>query len=98
MTEIPSLDRVDDPVAEDIWSYADDSGESRVSRIAIGRPQPWPGDVQGDWLCPIEIEHFTDGVRGIVGVGPVDALMNAMGVVKAFADTIGKFAPRGEPR
>ena len=38
----------------------------------------------------------TDGnqrasVRAFVGVGPVDALMNAMSVVKAFAEQIGQF-------
>jgi hypothetical protein len=96
MTQIPHFEVVDDPVAEDYWSYVDIDGEARVSRIRIGRPQRWEGDIQRDWLCPVEVGHFTDGVRAIVGVGPVDALMNAMGVVKAFADKIGKFAPRAE--
>lgn len=96
MTEIPHFDSVDDPVAEDTWAYADANG-NRVSRIRVGRPRPWPDDVDGDWLCLVEIEHFTDGVYAIVGVGPVDALMNAMGVVKAFAEKVGKFEPRANP-
>jgi hypothetical protein len=91
MKQIPEFEVVDDPVAEDKWSYIDVNGEARVSRITIGRPRRWPNDVQGDWLCPLEIEHFTDGVHAVAGVGPVDALMNAMRVVKAFADEIGKF-------
>ncbi len=96
MTLIPEFKAVDDPVAEDTWSYVDSGGKTRVSRIRIGRPCRWPENIHGDWLCPVEIEHFTDGVRAIVGVGPVDALMNAMGVVKAFADKIGKFTPRAK--
>jgi hypothetical protein len=98
MSEIPSFDEVDDPVAEDKWSYVDSNGDARVSRITIGRPRPWPNDVRGDWLCPLEIEDYTDGVHAIVGVGPVDALMNAVGVIQGFADKIGKFAPRAESR
>jgi hypothetical protein len=94
MPGIPAFDVVDDPVAEDTWSYVDADGKETRSRIVIGRPRPWPDNPHGDWICPVEIEHFTDGVRAIVGVGPLDALMNAIGVVKAFADTIGKFTPR----
>jgi hypothetical protein len=96
MTQIPDFDVVDDPIAEDKWSYRDSNGDTKVSRITIGRPRQWPKEQRGDWLCPLEIEHFTDGVHAIVGVGPVDALMNAMGLVKAFADQIGTFAPRSE--
>lgn len=98
MTQIPDFETVDDLVAEDKWSYVDIDGTARVSRISIGRPRRWPDDVQGDWLCPLEIEHYTDGVHAIVGVGPVDALLNAMGIVKAFADKIGKFVPRAESK
>ena len=94
MPDIPEFDVVEDPIAEDTWSYVDATGSSIRSRIVIGRPRPWPNNPNGDWICPVEIEHFTDGVRAFVGVGPVDALMNAVGVVKGFADSVGKFAPR----
>jgi hypothetical protein len=94
MAQIPRFETVDDPIAQDQWAYRDDNGNTRTSRITVGRPQKWPADAHGDWLCLLEVEHFTEGVRAFVGVGPVDALMNAMAVVKAFADQIGTFEPR----
>jgi hypothetical protein len=94
MVIVPKFRRVVDVVAEDYWSYTTKEGTSKMSRVTIGRPTPWPDDGQGDWLCPLDIEHFTDGIRGIAGVGPVDALMNAMGIVKAFAEEIEPFTPR----
>jgi hypothetical protein len=96
MVRVPRFRRVVDVVAEDHWSYTTKEGTPKVSRITIGRPTPWPSDDQGDWLCPLEIEHFTDGIRGIAGVGPVDALMNAIGIVQAFAEEIEPFTPRAD--
>jgi hypothetical protein len=94
MVSVPKFRRVVDVVAEDHWSYTTKEGIPKISRVTIGRPTPWPADDHGDWLCPLEIEHFTDGIRGIAGVGPVDALMNAIGIVKAFAEEIEPFTPR----
>lgn len=94
--EIPHFNVIEDPVAEDTWSYVNSDGQTQVSRITVGRPRPWPGNVHGDWLCPLEIEHYTDGIHAFVGVGPVDALMNALGVVRGFAEQIGKCTPRTE--
>jgi hypothetical protein len=91
---IPQFTTIDDAIAEDVWSYATPDGTRATSRITVGRPRPWPEDSHGDWLCPISIEHYTGGVRAIAGVGPVDALLNAIDVVKAFAEEIGHFAPR----
>lgn len=96
MTDLPDFDVVDDPIAEDKWSYFKSTGEATVARIAVGRPRPWSNHPRGDWLCPVQIDDFTEGVLGVAGVGPVDALMNAMALVKAFADQIGKFTPRAE--
>ena len=36
---------------------------------------------QGDSICAVSIEHFTDGVTTVAGVGLVNALMNAMALV-----------------
>ena len=94
MSKIPRYDEIEDAVAQEQWSYVDSSGEATTSRITIGRPRPWSSDVQGEWLCLIEIEHRLDGVQPVFGAGPVEALMNAMDVVKAFADQIGKYTPR----
>ena len=96
MVSVPKFKHVTDVVAEDSWSYTTKEGTPRISRVTIGRPRPWPNDNHGDWLCPLEIEHFTDGIRAIAGVGPVDALMNAIGMVKAFAEEIKPFTP-GRP-
>jgi hypothetical protein len=74
--------------------YTTKEGTPKTSRIVIGRPRLWPKESQGDWICPIEVEGFTDGTRAIAGVGPVDALMNAIEVVKAFAEKIEPFTPR----
>ena len=94
MASVLRFERVTDVIAEDSWSYTGKDGTLAISRIVIGRPRPWPNDGRGDWICPIEIEHFTGGTGAIAGVGPVDALMNAIGVVKAFAEEIKPFTPR----
>jgi len=94
MTRLPYLKRIVDLIADDRWAYVGPDGNRVTSRVCVGRPQPWPGDRQGDWMCSVSIDHFTDGVRPIAGVGPVDALMNAMAVVKAFAEQVGQFTPR----
>ena len=94
MDSVPEFAIIEDPIAEDVWSYNDGGGAERKSLVRIGRPRPWPGDPNGDWFCPFEVEHFTDGVRTAVGVGPVDALMNAVSIVRAFADGLGGFSPR----
>lgn len=94
MVNLPRYRSVTDPIADDRWSYVSADGRSKTSQIIIGRPRPWPGDENGDWVCPIFIEHDTPGVQAIAGVGPVDSLMNAVAAVQAFADEIGRFAPR----
>jgi hypothetical protein len=94
MADLPQLKRIIDPIADDHWSYGGPDGMRVTSRVSVGRPQPWPRDTQGDWICPVSIEHFTDGVTTVAGVGPVDALMNAMALVKAFAEQVGQFTPR----
>jgi hypothetical protein len=90
------LKSLDDVIAEDCWSYVTNTGQSMISRIRVGRPQPWPKNEHGDWICPVEIEHYTGGVLAIAGVGPVDALMNALVVLKGFANAIGNIVPRAE--
>jgi hypothetical protein len=88
------IQRIDDVVATDKWRYKSAGGASIVSHVEIGKPRPAPGDPNGDWYCPVFIEHFTDRIVPVYGVGPVDALMNAMVLVRTFADQIGRFTPR----
>ena len=53
--------------------------------IAIGRPRP-DDDPKGDWICPVFIEKFTNGVTNAHGIGPLDALLNAMNLLRSFFD------------
>lgn len=64
------------------------------ARIEIGRPQLVPENPDGDWFCPISIEGLTPQITAVYGVGPVDALANAMNLVSAFASKIGNYSPR----
>lgn len=89
-----NLDQIADPIAVDQWRYSAPSGRPMTLRSEIGRPQRAPNDRKEDWYCPIFIEHFMRGVVPIIGVGPVDALMNAMTLCRRFADQIGEFTPR----
>ena len=94
MPALPRFTSVTDAIADDYWSYVSSAGKVKTSRIIVGRPRPWPGDDQGDWVCPLFIEHVTPGVQTIAGVGPVDCLMNAVAVVQAFAGEIRDITPR----
>jgi hypothetical protein len=69
---------ISDIVADDIWEYKLADGTARRSRVVVGRPRPAPDDSRGDFGCPVYFEDVTDGIRWVMGVGPVDALMNAM--------------------
>ena len=69
-------------MAEGVLQLAPGSPKGKTkARIAIGRPRP---DPEGDWLCPIQIEHFTDGVTYAHGVGSLDALLNAIRLLEQF--------------
>ncbi len=79
----PVLEKIDDVVAEDIWD--DEKGNRR--KLTVGRPAVVPVDLgrpDPTWYCPLYIEGITPGIRPIFGAGPVDALMNAMTLVRSF--------------
>lgn len=88
------IDKITDVIAADDWRYPTSTGTTAIARIQIGRPQPVPEDPNGDWYCPVFVEHFTDRVVPAYGVGPVDTLMNAATLVRGFADQMGEFTPR----
>jgi hypothetical protein len=52
----------------------------------VGRPIHYPQERL--WYCPVKIEGYTRGVDTVFGMGPVDALMNAMTLVKRFFDEV----------
>ncbi|HZI05352.1 MAG TPA: hypothetical protein VEZ71_15075, partial [Archangium sp.] len=90
----PRLTTIDDPIAEDHWSYATKDGETKVSRIVVGRPQPLPGEAERAWYCPLSIGGYLPGIKCVMGVGPVDALMNAMTLVRRFFEEHSDVTPR----
>ncbi|XXF78182.1 hypothetical protein P2318_00050 [Myxococcaceae bacterium GXIMD 01537] len=94
---LPKPSRIDDPVADDTWTYRTPQGVHRSSRVTIGRPAAIPGDPNGDWYCPLYFEHVTPEILCAVGVGPVDALMNAMRFVWDRFQEFSDVRPRSLP-
>jgi hypothetical protein len=79
----PVLDRIDDVIAEDVWD--DDDGHR--CKLIVGRPAQVPADAgkpHPTWYCPVYIESIMPRIRPIYGGGPVDALMNAMTLVRSY--------------
>lgn len=62
--------------------------------VQVGRPVPAAGDPNGDWCCPVYVEGFTGRVDRAMGVGPVDALLNATLLVRHFAEDLDEWSPR----
>jgi hypothetical protein len=92
----PKLAAIDDPIADDYWSYETRDGTRRTSRVTIGRPAPLAD--KRDWYCPILFEHVTEGIYYSYGVGPVDALMNAMYFVRRRFYALKEVQPRAKPK
>jgi hypothetical protein len=91
------MKKIADIIAHDFWEYHSVNGRKRISEIVIGRPRRDVKDRHGDWYCPIVITGFLSKVTNIFGVGPVDALLNAMKLVQAFQDKVGSVSPRARP-
>lgn len=53
---------------------------SRRFQVRVGHPIP-SGD---DYACPLEVEGYFEGTKQIMGAAPLDALMNAMVLVKRY--------------
>jgi hypothetical protein len=92
----PKLTAIDDPIADDYWSYRTEDGTKRTSRITIGRPASLEDGK--DWYCPMYFEHVTRGIDYAFGAGPVDALMNAMYFVRRRFYEFDEVTPRSKPK
>ena len=91
----PEVLSIDDPIATDRWAYMDKKGNERIAEVAVGRPVPVdPHDPASDWYCPVRVEHFSPGVVTAMGVGPVDALLNATTLIEAFKASMVGVSPR----
>lgn len=83
-----TIDKIQDVIAHDKWESTSQNGKLVTHEILVGRPFADADDPNQDWVCPVSIQNFTSGIKLIHGVGPVDALMNAMTLVKAFFEKI----------
>jgi hypothetical protein len=76
---------IENSIAEGTYQVPHPHSKDRAKTyIAIGQPRPDTEDPNGDWYCPIFIENFTDGVEKAHGVGSLDSLVNAMGLLNNF--------------
>lgn len=76
---------IENPIAEGTYQVPHPHRKDRAKTyIAIGQPRPDTKDPNGDWYCPIFIENFTNGVEKAHGVGSLDSLINAMGLLNNF--------------
>lgn len=89
---------ITDPVAEDWWQIKNAQGIEVVIRVVVGRPAPIPENASASpsWYCPVIIEARLVCCEG---AGPVDALMNAVGLIRSFAESINyAFTPGARPQ
>ncbi len=84
------ISRIKDVIARDTWISRGKDGKGISHEIIVGRPFQIPSDKNHDWVCPVSIGKFTSRIVPAYGVGPVDALMNAMALLKTFSDKINK--------
>jgi hypothetical protein len=91
----PKLTAINDPIADDYWFYRTEDGSKRTSRVTIGRPALLADGT--NWYCPMYFEHVTRGIDYAMGVGPVDALMNAMYFVRRRFYEFDDVTPRAKP-
>lgn len=92
----PKLKRIDEPIADDYWEYTTSRGKQKISRLTVGKPTYYPQEKL--WYCPVRIQGYTKPTfEPVFGVGPVDALMNAMTYVKRFSEEIFDFIPGTKP-
>lgn len=80
------IDEIEDVIARDRWSYKNNDGRTLSAEIVVGRPFRTSKEGKESWVCPVFIETFTTRVISAIGSGPVESLMSAMTLVKAFFD------------
>lgn len=80
------LKSIDDPIAEESFTYRTPKGENVTSRVVIGRPRRVPRGHGDAWYCPLLIEGETVGIMPVLSLGPVGAIVNAGSVVRQFLE------------
>ena len=79
---------VTEAIAAETWTFNDRHGRKHSARIEVGRPRQVPNDEQRSWFCPVFIEGWTQHVIPVMGVGPVDSLMNANILLRSFLEQL----------
>lgn len=79
---------VPSPIASDTWSYSDGAGNKKTAKLQVGKPRRIPRDKRGDWYCAVHVEGWTPHVVPAIGIGPLDALMNALTLVHSFREHV----------
>ena len=82
---------VADVIASETWTFKDAERKMQTARVEIGTPRRVPNDEHADWFCPVFIEGWSSHVLPVMGVGPIDSLMNAITLVRGFREQIGSF-------
>ncbi|HEY8751365.1 MAG TPA: hypothetical protein VIM11_25520 [Tepidisphaeraceae bacterium] len=88
---LPIFDSIADPIAVDRWECRR-GGRTFTATIQIGRPVPVESDPNGDWCCPVFVETFTGRIIPVMGVGPIDALLNATLFIRRFAEDLDEWS------
>lgn len=76
------------PIASDTWTYIDGTGDKKIAKLQVGKPRRIPRDEHGDWFCAVYVEGWTPHVVPAIGIGPLDALMNALTLVRSFREHV----------
>ena len=84
------ITKITNVIARDKWISIGKNGVALTHEIIVGKPRLIPNDKNHDWFCPVWIGNSTPRIIPAYGVGPVDSLMNAMTLVKAFSDKFDK--------
>jgi hypothetical protein len=79
----PRITEITDVIADSTMEFRSPDGVRGFFRVRVGRPQAFPPH---DYYCPLEVEGLFAGIKPIFGTGPVDSLMNAMGLVRRYLD------------
>lgn len=84
-------------IAQDVWGIRS-KGKAKQVRVYVLRPEPAPGDKNKDWRCGVFVEGTMKRVTFAMGVGPVDALMNASRLLMSIWEELGGAAAAIAPR
>ena len=90
----PKLSEVTDVIAESYLEYRTRDGTEGRFLVKVGRPRPH----EDDYYCPLQVEGLFQGVKPIFGVGPVDSLMNAMGLVRRYFEHMNGLSTEPLPK